>query len=450
MPASSVTRRLLASAVVRDWAWWQLPALLRIYVGVVPATALAAIAVAASQTSWRVDDLVKFLLLVGCGLISVAATPRIAYGQGAIVRDFLTVWVLPVAILLPPFYAMVTPVPLLILTQWRMHRGVIHRRVFTASAIGLTYGAASLLFRAYPVSFAGGALGTGWHALTWTAAVASCEITGEVGHNVLLATAIKLSDPTARIRNLVLNREALQADLAEIDLGILITVVVAVDPALAVFAVPTVLLARRFMMHDQLLARSRIDAKTGLLNAATWESEAVAEISRAMRTRSPLSVALIDIDHFKAVNDTHGHLVGDKVLRALSDAFREQLRDYDLAGRFGGEEFVVLLPQTDEADAFSIAERLRAHVAGMAVPADDGARPGTLVSLTVSVGVAALGAAGSEVTDLLAAADAALYYAKQTGRNKTHVAPANISLTQIVPVARQESAIVDTSDSSSR
>ena len=450
MRASSVTRRLLACAVVRDWAWWQLPALLRTYVGIVPAAALAAIGVAASQTSWRADDLVKFLLLLGCGLISVAATPRIAYGQGAIVRVFLTVWVLPVAILLPPFYAMVTPVPLLILTQWRMHRGVVYRRVFTASAIGLTYGAASLLFRAYPASFAGGALGTGWHALTWTAAVATCEITGEVGHNVLLATAIRLSEPTARIRDLVLNREALLADLAEIDLGILITVVVAVDPALAVFAVPTVLLARRFMMHDQLVAKSRIDAKTGLLNAATWESEAVAEISRAMRTRSPLSVALIDIDHFKAVNDTYGHLAGDKVLRALSDAFREQLRDYDLAGRFGGEEFVVLLPQTDEADAVNIAERLRAHVAGMSVPADDGARPGTFISLTVSVGVAALGAAGSEITDLLAAADAALYYAKQTGRNRTHVAPADISLTQIVPLARQVSAIIDTSDSSSR
>jgi diguanylate cyclase (GGDEF)-like protein len=450
MRASSVTRRLLACAVVRDWAWWQLPALLRTYVGIIPAAALAAIGVAASQTSWRVSDLVKFLLLLGCGMISVAATPRIPYGQGAIVRDFLTVWVLPVAILLPPFYAMVTPIPLLILTQWRMHRGVVYRRVFTASAIGLTYGAASLVFRAYPASFAGAALGTGWHALTWTAAVASCEIMGEVGHNVLLATAIKLSDPAARVRDLVLNREALQADLAEIDLGILITVVVAVDPALAVFAVPTVLLARRFMMHDQLVAKSRIDTKTGLLNAATWESEAAAEISRAVRTRSPVSVALIDIDHFKAVNDTYGHLVGDKVLRALSDAFREQLRDYDLAGRFGGEEFVVLLPQTDEADALSIAERLRTHVAGMSVPADDSARPGTFVSLTVSVGVAALGAAGNEVTDLLAAADAALYYAKQTGRNKTTVAPADISLTQIVPMARQVPAAIDTSDSSSR
>src|ERR1700727_1449115 len=112
MRASSVTRRLLACAVVRDWAWWRLPALLRSYVGVVPATALAAIVVAASQTSWRVDDLVKFLLLVGCGLISVAATPRIAYGQGAIVRDFLQVWGLPAGILLPTFYAMVTRVPL--------------------------------------------------------------------------------------------------------------------------------------------------------------------------------------------------------------------------------------------------------------------------------------------------------------------------------------------------
>ena len=138
-----------------------MPTLLRAYVGIVPATALVAIGVAASQTSWRVDDLVKFLLLLGCGMISVAATTRIAYGQGAIVRDFLTVWVLPVAILLPPFYAMVTPIPLLMLTQWRMHRGVVYRRVFTAAAIGLTYGAASLMFRAIPASFAGGALGTG-------------------------------------------------------------------------------------------------------------------------------------------------------------------------------------------------------------------------------------------------------------------------------------------------
>jgi diguanylate cyclase (GGDEF)-like protein len=449
MRTSSVTRRLLAGADVRDWEWWRLSGLLRAYVGAIPAAALALIVVAASQTSWRTGDLVKFLLLLGCGMISVAATPRMTYGRGTMVQDFLPVWVLPVAILLPPFYAMITPIPLLLLTHWRVGQGLVYRRVFTAASIGLMYGGASLVFRSLPASFAGSVIGVGVHALTWTAAVAACDIVGGL-HRVLLAIAVKLSDPAARLTEVALNREALQADFVQIDLGILITVVVAVQPVLAVFAVPTVLLARRFMMHAQLLAKSRIDTKTGLLNVATWESETATEISRARRTRSPLSVALIDIDHFKSVNDTYGHLAGDKVLRALGDAFRKQLRDYDVAGRFGGEEFVVLLPQADEADALSIAERLRTHIAGMSIPIGDEARSGACVKLTVSVGVAALGADGGGVTDLLAAADAALYYAKQNGRNKTHVATANLSLSQIVPSARQAPRAMDIPDSSRR
>ena len=248
-------------------------------------------------------------------------------------------------------------------------------------------------------------------------------------------TAVKLSDPTARLADLQLNREALQGDLAQIDLGVVITVVVAVNTFLVVFAVPTVLLARRFMMHAQLLAKSRIDTKTGLLNVATWETEATAEIARAVRTRSPLCLALIDIDHFKAVNDTYGHLVGDKALRAVSDALREQLRSYDLAGRFGGEEFAILLPQTWESQAHGIAERLRTHIADMPVPVGEDAT-GPSVQLTISVGVAALDRIGPELTDLLAAADAALYAAKQAGRNKTHIATTKPSLAQIIPAAR--------------
>ena len=435
MEASSATRRLRAVVTVRDWAWWRLPWLLRCYVGAVPLAALALIGAAAAQTSWSPGDLVKFLVLLGCGAVSVVATPRIAHGQAAMVRDFLTVWVLPVAILLPPFYAMVTPIPLLILTQWRMQWGVVYRRVFTAAAIGLAYGVASIAFHAIPDSFAGPALGVGVHALTWTVSVLLAEVIGWLGHHVLLVTAVKLSDPTARLADLQLNREALQGDLAQIDLGVVITVVVAVNTFLVVFAVPTVLLARRFMMHAQLLAKSRIDTKTGLLNVATWETEATAEIARAVRTRSPLCLALIDIDHFKAVNDTYGHLVGDKALRAVSDALREQLRSYDLAGRFGGEEFAILLPQTWEPQAHGIAERLRTHIADMPVPVGEDAT-GPSVRLTISVGVAALDRIGPELTDLLAAADAALYTAKQTGRNKTHIATTKPSLAQIIPAAR--------------
>ena len=330
-------------------------------------------------------------------------------------------WVLPVAILLPPVYAMVAPIPLLAMTQWVIHRGVVHRRVFTACAMGLAYGAASVVFRAFPASLAGGSLGRGSHVLTWTLVVAICEILGGRGHNALIVLAVKISDPTIRLADQELSREALQADFAEFDLGVLITVVVAVNAVLAVFAVPTVLLARRFIMHAQLLAQSRIDTKTGLLNASTWEREATVEIARAVRTGSPLALALVDIDHFKTVNDTYGHLAGDKALRAVTDALRGQLRNYDLAGRFGGEEFVILLPQTHEYDALGVAERLRAHIAAMAIPVDDSDPAGRSVTLTISVGVAALDGERRELTDMLAAADSALYYAKETGRNKTHV-----------------------------
>jgi diguanylate cyclase (GGDEF)-like protein len=450
MEASSVTRRLLAGAMVRDWAWWRLPWLLRCYVGAVPLATLALTGYAASQTSWQAGDLVKFLVLLGCGVISVVATPRIAYLQSGLVRDFLTVWVLPVAILLPPVYAMVTPVPLLVVTQWRVHRGVVYRRVFTGAAIGLAYGTASFAFHAIPASFAGGTIGTGVHALTWTASVAACEVIGWLGHHFLLVSAVKLSDPAARVALLELNREALQADFAQIDLGIVITIVVAVNTVLAVFAVPTVLLARRFMMHARLLAESRIDTKTGLLNVATWESEAEAEIARAVRTRSPLAVALIDIDHFKMVNDTYGHLAGDKALRAVTDALREQLRSYDLAGRFGGEEFAILLPQTREDHAVSIADRLRMHIAGMSVPVSDDGKPENCIRLTVSVGVAPLDDTNRELTDLLAAADSALYLAKQAGRNRTHLANTSAPLTQVVPAARPAPPILNTPDGSRR
>ncbi len=421
MKASSLTRRPLMRADPRTWAWWQLPWLLRGYVGIVPVAAIAAIGYAASQTTWHASDLVKFLLLLGCGLISVAATPRTAYTQGALVRDFITVWVLPVAILLPPVYAMVAPVPLLVLTQWCIHRGVVYRRAFTAMAMGLAYGAASLVFHSVPASIAGASIGTGTHVLTWTLMVGACEILGGRGHNALIVLAVKISDPTVKLAEQELSREALQADFAEFDLGVLITVVVAVHPVLAIFAVPTVLLARRFIMHAQLLAQSRIDTKTGLLNAATWEREATVEIARAIRTDSPLALALVDIDHFKVVNDTYGHLVGDKALRAVTDALRSQLRSYDLAGRFGGEEFAVLLPHAREMDALNVAERLRAHIASMSIPVGDDLEAGPFIKLTISVGVAALDGGSRELTEMLAAADAALYYAKETGRNKTHV-----------------------------
>jgi diguanylate cyclase (GGDEF)-like protein len=383
------------------------------------------------HTDWRSSDLLLFGLLVGCGSISHASTPRIAYTSGGgVTRDFSSIWVLPTAILLPPIYALVIPIPFIAVMQFWVHRGVVYRRVFTAAASGLSYAAASWVFHSIPASFAGSSVGSGTHAFTWCLAVAACEIIGSRAHHYLIVAAVKMSDPSVRVLRLDLNREAMQALFVEVDLGVLITLAVGLSPALVLIAMPTVLLVRRFLVFPLLVAQSRVDSKTGLLNVSTWEAEAEVELSRARRTQSPLALALVDIDHFKAVNDTYGHLVGDRVLKSVAQAFTSQLRDYDRAGRFGGEEFVLLLAQTSEADACGIAERLRSHVAGMEVPVSD--RPNApTVSLTISIGVTAMEPGETrELTDLLAAADSALYHAKQTGRNRiaTRAAKSNMGL----------------------
>jgi diguanylate cyclase (GGDEF)-like protein len=183
-------------------------------------------------------------------------------------------------------------------------------------------------------------------------------------------------------------------------------------------ALPVLVLLQRSLSHAQLLNDSRTDAKTGLLNARTWEREATAEVARAVRARTPLAVAVLDIDWFKLVNDTYGHLFGDEVLREIARCLPGVLREYDLAGRFGGEEFVLLLPHTRAVDAFRIADRVRDHISGLSLHTPDG----QAVRVSVSVGVAALDAGSRrELSDLLAAADAALYRAKRDGRDQVQM-----------------------------
>ncbi len=407
---------------IRDWPSLRLRPAAFGYVTAVPLAASAALVHAAARTSVSPGVLAKFLALLLCGLASVEATRRIDELQGGtLARDLLTVWCLPIAVLLPPFWVLVAPIPLLSFTQWRVHRGVVHRRVFGAAAVGLAYGSASVVFHALPASVGGTSPGSPAHAVRWTVAVAGCDIVAWIVNNSLIAVALKVSNPAAQVSGVVFGREELFGDFVQFCLGVVVTVVVAVNPVLLAFAAPSVLLQRRFMMHAQLLSRTRIDPKTGLLNATEWERQASVEVARAARTSTPLAVALVDIDHFKQVNDTYGHLAGDEVLLAITAMFRDHLREYDTAGRFGGEEFVLLLPGAARDDARGIAERLRAHIAGLPVPLRS--RPGARgVDVTVSIGVATFGGSGPcALADLLTAADTALYSAKDAGRNRVRV-----------------------------
>jgi len=242
-----------------------------------------------------------------------------------------------------------------------------------------------------------------------------------VVNNALVVVAVKGSDRTANIRAAFFNGEAIYNDIAETCAAVLVTFGVAGNLLLAFAALPVVGLLQRSLSHVKLVSDARTDSKTGLLNAATWERESAAEVIRAVRTQSPLAIAMVDIDKFKAVNDTYGHLVGDQVLKEIANTLNTLLRDYDLAGRFGGEEFSLLLPQTRAVDAFRIAERLRANIASLSIIAP-GATGGERVQVTVSIGVAALDSGSKrELPELVAAADAAMYRAKAGGRDQVQM-----------------------------
>lgn len=164
--------------------------------------------------------------------------------------------------------------------------------------------------------------------------------------------------------------------------------------------------------EQTLLDLATRDALTGVPNRRRFEEVGRVEIARAVRTESPLAAAMIDVDHFKQVNDAHGHAVGDRLLSLIASESRAELRVADVLARVGGEEFAVLFPDTDLESARVVAERLRQRVAGLSVDAD-----GATVSATISVGIAEL-ARGEELEQLLARADAALYRAKEAGRNR--------------------------------
>ncbi len=401
---------------VRSWPIWELPRWLVGYVGAMAMTWVAAAIVSTGQlTAVRPAQLALLGLLLAGSTATVELTRRAGENAG-VVKDVYAIWELPVAILAPPFYALLAPIPRIALTQWRIRQIPLHRRVLTAAAIGLSYGAASVAFHA--VMGSAGLLHAGGTAETarWIVMVAGCGLLQWAVNQALVLPAVKGSDPTASIGRLILNPENLQNDLTEVSAAVLAAIGAAASPVSVILELPLVIALQRSFRHAQLVNDSRIDSKTGLLNAGTWQREANGEVMRAHRTGSPLAVALIDIDDFKAVNDTYGHLTGDRALGVVTGALTMLLRDYDLAGRFGGDELALLLPHTGQHEAAGILERIRSHIAATPIEANS-----QEFRCTISAGVAALGTGPASLTELLAAADSALYQAKQAGRDRIWV-----------------------------
>lgn len=170
--------------------------------------------------------------------------------------------------------------------------------------------------------------------------------------------------------------------------------------------------------HQEIYQLATHDALSGLYNRRHFSETLDHEIARAHRHGHVLSLCIIDVDLFKSINDTFGHLVGDDVLRRIAGVIRGHVHGGDLAARIGGEEFAVLLPESDLAAAVAFADRLRAAVAATGFDACGAPRP-----ITISIGVAALATPAADGPSLMAAADAALYHAKETGRDRVCSAP---------------------------
>src|SRR5690606_2053791 len=166
--------------------------------------------------------------------------------------------------------------------------------------------------------------------------------------------------------------------------------------------------------RSELQKLSRTDALTGLCNRGHWEECLREEWQRVQRSREAVSLVIFDIDHFKSINDTHGHPVGDEVIRTVARLLREDAREIDICGRYGGEEFAVILPQTPEEGALVFCERLRNAVAAQRLQTAEGE-----LRFTISLGIAGWSEDLDSTRGWLERADQALYRAKHGGRNQT-------------------------------
>ena len=401
------------------WPLWDLPRWLQVLIAGVISLYLGAVAVAVAFVDVEAKQLWLFGLLLACGAVSVELTRR-AGQTGGVVRDVYAIWDLPVALLLPPAYVLLVPIPRMLLTQARIRKTPLVRRAYSAAALGLAYAAASVVFHP-AVSLLGMGTGTG----VWILLVVGCGLLRLALNDGLVLTAVKGAAPQTRLRSEITGAEAIFGSTAELALGTLVTFVAAHVALAAVLALPLVISLQRSLRHSQLLAEASVDAKTGLLNDRTWRRRAAEEVERAARDRVPMAVAILDIDHFKNVNDTYGHPAGTRS-GALAAVVTAQLRGNDLVGRTGGEEFAFILPGTTPQAAVKVAERLRKTIT-LTPFRFEGTSGEALICVSVSIGMVVTARPDRNLGRYYSSADRALYAAKQSGRDAVWVVRADRS-----------------------
>jgi len=412
---------------VRRWELWTASNRVVALVLVVDLVAVLVSGFSAFDDSVDQTDLLRFGLLTALSVGYLVACRHIeramllfAVARGTVYVDVISVWTLGAVVLLP--VSLVPPLIVIIYlqvwfgtsTRWG-GRPRVHRFLYTAAASILTCRAVMAILGTLDVNVqAHGAAGA------VVALVVAIPI--YIGINTaLIAVAAYLSTGTTKPSSLFGSWSDNGLELGIFVLGAVTALSVLYAPWAAVLVLPAVFLLQHQALLRQLVEAATTDVKTDLLNATAWRQIAQREVTRAGQRGGSAAILVLDMDHFKRINDQHGHLVGDVALKSVGAALADELRGYDAVGRFGGEEFVAVLPDTDVAGAEHAAERLRLRIESLAVPVHGSDET---LAVTASIGVALCPEHGDSVDDVLRAADDAMYEAKRAGRNTVRTAPA--------------------------
>lgn len=406
------------------WGLWTEPRRALAFVLVVDALAVLTVvlAVGVPVTS---SDAVQFIVLALGAIVHLEAARGIERlrelaAEGVPYINLKAMWTFAAVLLLPPLLVAAL-VAVTYMHCWLRvtRRTPLYRKIYSAATILLAAAVARFVLDVLPPAQS---LGLTEGPLGLLSMLAAAVAFWAVNHGLVVA-AILLSRPDTSFRT-ALGDPVEQLVLAgSIGLGMATASLLNRESWLVVVLMVSVLALHRAVLVPQFQQAARHDPKTGLANAVFWHEMAGKELARSQRTGTPLGILMIDIDYFKALNDQHGHLAGDDVLKAVARALQQEKRPYDLAGRFGGEEFVLLLPGVTAQNIRAVAERIRKRISALAVPVQSRESAcAELGGVTVSVGAAVSPADGTQLDQLLLAADTALFAAKEAGRNKVRVA----------------------------
>ncbi len=410
---------------LRQWALWRQRPRVTAYVltcDLAAITCIVLITVTAPPPAGT--DWLRFLTVVACATVHLQLSRRQEERRRSrkvtVQVDLVGIWSFASVVVLPPELAMLSIV--LSRTQrWVVARRPLYRYILSTS---------SVLLAAVVTHEVVAAFGTrSWSGLTVPNSITEFGIlllAGAVYFTVqaaIIGGSILLSQTQPSIRTVLGTKEDNELEALTIALGTVAAILLVNLPAALAIIVVISVIGNRIAEVRQLQVDVRTDPKTGLLNMRGWREGAERALSRVERSNGSAAVLMVDLDHFKSINDTWGHPAGDDMLEYVAHALRGATRGSDIIGRFGGEEFVVLLPEADASEAEQAGERIRRMISELHVPTTDKrGGPVAIADRTTSIGVAVYPQHAKGLNELLQAADAAVYEAKESGRNRVRLA----------------------------